>query len=146
MVTDNTFELVEMVFNISRLVKGEMSYTNNLTHLSMLQIQTLIFLNYHKKTSMSDIAQKFRIELPSATSLINKLCEQKLVSRHEDEKDRRLVLITITPDGSNLLEQAIAERRKKLAKVLSYLSEAEKTQLLTILNTLKNSLQKQNEK
>jgi MarR family transcriptional regulator, organic hydroperoxide resistance regulator len=142
MKEDNIIELVEMLFKISRLMKEEMSYTNKLTHLSVLQIQTLIFLNQNKKVSMSDIAEYFRIELPSATSLLNILCDQKLVKRYEDCEDRRLVMITLTSDGKTLLEQVIHERKKKLEKTLSYLSAKEKSELLTILNTLNKRLQK----
>lgn len=147
MKTDITTELVEMMFKVSRLMKGEMSFTNNLTHLSILQIQALIFLkkNKDKQTSMSDIAQNFRIELPSATSLINKLCDQKLVCRNADERDRRLVLISLTPEGKTLVEQAMCERRKKIEKMLSYLSEKEKSDLSSIFKTLYNKLQTKNE-
>ena len=144
MTKDNTLELVEMIFKLSRLMKEEMSYSDHLFRLSILQIQTLIFLNQNqnKNNSMSDIAGYFRIELPSATSLLNKLCDQKLVERHADQEDRRLVLISLTTKGKALLEQAISQRRKKLEKFLSYLSETEKLELLNIFKTLDNKLQK----
>ena len=139
---DPTIELMEILFKTSRLVKDEMSYTNNLTHLSILQIQALIFLNQHEKVSMTAIAENFRIELSSATSLINKLCEHKLVTRYEDHEDRRLVMITLTSDGKTLLERAMRERRKKITGILSNLSAKEQSELLTILKTLYNRLQK----
>jgi DNA-binding MarR family transcriptional regulator len=144
MKQNNINDLLEMIFKSSRLIKEEMSFTNSLIHLSILQIQALIFLaqNKNKKNSMSDIAGFFRIELPSATSLINKLCEQKLVERKNDPDDRRLVLIVLTDEGKTLLEQAMAQRRKKMEKVLSYLSVKEKSELLTILQTLYSKLQK----
>ena len=90
---------------------------------------------------MSDIAAYFRIELPSATSLVNKLCDQKLVERRADQNDRRLVLITLTADGKTMLEDAMCARRKKLEKILSYLSEKEKSDLSSIFKTLYNKLQ-----
>ena len=144
MIKDNTNELVEMIFKISRLMKEEMSFTNNLIHLSILQIQTLIFLNQNKNKliSMSDIANNFRIELSSATSLLNKLYDQKLVKRHTGQQDRRLVIITLTDEGKTLLELAMSQRKKKLEKILSYLSAKEKIELLNIFKTLDNRLQK----
>ncbi|TRZ47982.1 MarR family transcriptional regulator [bacterium] len=138
----NTFELVDLLFKISRLMKEEMSYTNKLTHLSVLQIQTLIFLNQNKKISMTDVAEYFHIELSSATSLLNILCDQKLVKRYEDPEDRRLVIVTLTDKGKTLLKQVICERKKKIEKTLSYLSKKEKKELLNILVTLNNKLQK----
>lgn len=142
MKKDNKIELVEIMFKISRLMKQEMSYTNNLTHLSILQIQTLIFLHQNKNVAMSDIAGYFRIELPSATILLNKLYSLKLVERHDDHEDRRLVRISLTEKGKTLLKQAMYQRRKKVEKILSYLSEKEKGDLLNILKTLNNRLQK----
>jgi len=144
MKNDITIELVEMMFKVMRLMKHKMSYTNNLTHLSILQFQALIFLKQEngKKVTMGDIAEYFHIELPSATSLINILCEQKLVTRKSDENDRRLVIIVLTTQGKTLLERAMSERRQKLEKTLSYLSEKEKKELLNIFKTLNDKLQK----
>jgi MarR family transcriptional regulator, organic hydroperoxide resistance regulator len=138
----NTFELVDLMFKTFRLMKGKMSYTKNLTHLSILQIQTLIFLKQNKKISMSDIAECYHIELSSTTSLLNKLCDQKLVKRYEDLQDRRLVNVTLTNKGKALLKQVICERKKKIEKILSYLSNKEKNELFNILKTLNNKLQK----
>jgi len=142
MIKENSNGLVELMFRIFRRMKAEMSYTNNLTHLSILQIQTLIFLNQNKKISMSDIAEYFHIELSSATSLLNILCEQKLVKRYEDLEDRRLVIVTLTNKGKTLLKRVVCERKKKIEKILSYLSKKEKNELLNILTTLNNKLQK----
>jgi DNA-binding MarR family transcriptional regulator len=142
MQQDKPNELVEMIFAVSRLMKDEMSFTNHLTHLSILQIQGLFFIKHRTQTSMSDIAEFFHIELPSATSLVNKLCDQKLVERNSDIKDRRLVLISLTTEGKTLLELAMKERRKKLEKMLSYLSGEEKTELFNIIKTLNTKLQK----
>lgn len=142
MKNDSTNKLAEIMFQVFRLMKEKMSYTDKLTHLSILQIQTLIFLNHNKNVSMSDIAGYFHIELPSATSLLNKLYDQKLVERYEDQEDRRLVMIALTDEGKILVKQAMRERRKKLEKILSYLSEKEKLDLLAILTTLNNRLQK----
>jgi DNA-binding MarR family transcriptional regulator len=144
MQIDNTMELVETIFNLSRLMKDEMSYTNDFTHLSILQIQALIYLKQRKEesTSMGDIANFFNIELPSATSLVGKLCEQKLVERRADQTDRRLVIIVLTNEGKTLLERAIVQRKKKLEKILSYLSGKERLELLNIIKTLNSKLQK----
>ena len=141
MEEDSTNKLVETMFEISRFMKAEMSYTDNLTHLSILQIQTLIFLSQKKNGTMGDIAGYFHIEMPSATSLLNKLYDQKLVERHVDLEDRRLVRISLTVEGKVLLRQAMQNRRKKLEKILSFLSKKERLDLLGILETLKLRLQ-----
>ena len=145
MKQDNIIELMEMIFKVSRQMKSEMSYSNDLTHLSVLQIQALFFINQKEKVTMGDIAQYFHIELPSATSLVNKLFDQNLIKRSEDQLDRRLVMIMLTSEGKKLFEQATRDRQKKVKKTLSFLSTSEKSALLTILQTIYSRLQKQNE-
>jgi len=136
-------KLVDMMFKVSRLMKREMSFTdNNLVHLSILQIQTLIYLKNNKGASMGDIAEYFRVELSSATSLLNKLYDQKLVERNTDKEDRRLVRITLTTAGELMFKQAMQERRKKIETTLGYLSKKEQSDLLNILEALNNKLQK----
>ncbi len=141
MSTMNTDELVEVMFTLLRLMKHKMSFTSDLTHLSILQIQALMCLSHSNAVTMSDIAAHFRIELPSATSLINKLCDQKLVRRYEDPQDRRLVKVALTAEGKALLEKAMSQRRNKVKKMLSYLSAKERAELLSILNTLNTKMQ-----
>jgi len=141
MPTATKIELVEMMFKVSRLIKEEMSYANDIVHLSILQIQTLIYIDKNKRVSMSDIAGQFHIELSSATSLINKLYDQKLVERYQDNEDRRLVRISLTIAGKALLKEAMQQRRKKLERTLSYLSDKEREDLFSILGTLNIKLQ-----
>lgn len=137
---DKTSELLETMFQFFRQMKKEMSYTDEMSHLSVLQIQTLIFLKYNENVPTSDIADYFRIELPSATSLLNKLCDQKLVERRADKEDRRLVRVALTEKGETLARQAHHDRKKKIEKLLSYLNDREKEQLLVIFKTLNERL------
>ncbi len=142
----NTFQLIELIFKIARLMKGEMSFKNALLNLSALQIQTLILLHRNKEATMSEIAEYFHTELPSATILINKLFKQRLVWRYSDREDRRIVRVALTRGGKQGLKQITDQRRKKLEKILSYLSEKDKANFLAILETLHSHLQNQNEK
>jgi DNA-binding MarR family transcriptional regulator len=138
--------LVEEIFKFSRLLKDKMCVDTELAKLSMLQLQALIFLKKHDEAQMGEIAQYFNIELPSATSLINKITKLGLAQRKADKKDRRLVLITLTKEGNSLLEKAMLERSKKITKTLSYLSEKDKKELLRIMETLTATMEKDYEK
>jgi DNA-binding MarR family transcriptional regulator len=55
---------------------------------------------------------------------------QKLISRREDEEDRRQVLIAITEKGTKMLRRDIGERRARLAHVIEKeLTPAEQSML-----------------
>src|SRR5882757_3909316 len=102
-----TSKFIEIMFKCSRLLRGHMEYSSDVAQLSILQIQTLSFLKHHDNAQMGEIAEYFNIELSSATSLLNKLVTLQLVERQTDPKDRRLVRISLTKKGSELLKKAM---------------------------------------
>lgn len=138
--------IVEAIFALSRLMKEQISTDLKIIHLSILQLQALAFLHLHQDVSMSEIATYFKIELPSATSLVNKLVEMKLAVRNEDKKDRRLVRIALTTQGQNLLEEGMKCRTKRIEKMISYLSDTDKKDLLRILQNIIKTVENTNEK
>lgn len=134
-------QLIEKIFTLSRRMKEEMSFDSNIAHLSLVQLQALIYLHVHKKLQMREIAEHFAIEMPTATSLLNKLVELKLVNRQADSKDRRVVRVTLTKKGEEILNQAMEQRSKKIEFMLSYLTEADKEEFLRILTSITSRME-----
>lgn len=139
-------QLIEIIFTLSRLMKDQMASRSDLSTLSFLQVQALVFLSRNKDVQMTDVAEAFRIELPSATSLVQKLVVSKLVARKTEKKDRRKVKVVLTEKGKKLLKTAMRKREKKIQNYLSLLSENEKKQLLHILKKMIIKMEEQNEK
>ncbi len=118
-----------------------MQYSTNIAHLSILQIHTLSFLKQKENVPMTEIAEQFHMELPSATSLLNKLVALQLVKRHADEKDRRMVRIALTEEGKDILKKAMEEKVTHIEHVLSYLTETEQHELLRLLEKLNERIE-----
>jgi len=78
------------------------------------------------------------VTLSAVTALINRLHRMGLVTRQRHEKDRRQVLITITPKGIKLLGEVEEKRNLLLALYLAKVSEEERTQLLELLRKAVN--------
>ena len=135
-------KFIEVMFKCSRLFRERMHYSSKIAHLSFLQIQTLAYLKMHHNAQMTEIAENFHIELPSATSLLNKLVSLQLVKRQQDEKDRRLVRIVLTEEGSNMLAEAKKEKESHIAQLLSYLSAEEQHELLRLMEKLNERIEK----
>ncbi len=133
-------EFVGTIFEITRRMKGKMSFSCESVHLSPLKVRALSYINDNNTVTMTDIARFFNFELPSATSLLNGLYDMHLVDRCESKHDRRLVQISLTLEGKKWLKQAELHQRQMTEKMLSYLSEGEKKKLLSILVTLKERL------
>lgn len=129
-------QIIETLFKIARNLKGSMHGDFEHSHLTMLQCQALECVKKKKNAHMADIAEHFATTMPTATALIDKLIAAKLVKRENDVKDRRIVKIFMTKLGDRFLHQVIKRKSEKMGKVLSYLSEQDKLELLRILNVL----------
>lgn len=138
-------EFEDKFFKLFRLLKGNMmcSYA---TQVSISQLHVLMFLKKNHKVQMRDIAEQFRIEKPTATSILNKLVNMKLVKRKADKTDRRVVQIILTEKGEEILNEAMEQRSVKVNTMLSYLSQKDKQSLLMILNKIVANIDKEYEK
>ena len=126
MVDEINHQITETIFKFFKSMKPTMSFDSKTSHLTMVQLETLIFLHKQKDAQMSDISGHFSITMPSATSLINKLIQLKYAQRKNDVKDRRVIKIHLTNQGERLLDEAMTQRKQKISKVLSFLSVQDK--------------------
>ena len=81
----------------------------------------------------SFLAHMLGVTLSAVTALINRLHRMGLVTRQRHERDRRQVLITITPKGLKLLSKVEEKRNLLLALYLAKVSAEERIQLLELL-------------
>lgn len=123
-----------------------MSLQSDVLNLSMIQLQALIFIKQKPATPMKAVAEYLRVELPSATSIVEKLVKLSYVERLTDKDDRRLVLLQLTSKGESLLTDAMKERSKNMEKILSYLSEKDREELSRIFDTLIKAMEEKHEK
>lgn len=138
--------LVEELFKLSRIIKEEMAQSSEVVHLSFLQLQALNVIKQGKNIQMNEIAGHFRIELSSATSLINTLSKMGLVQRKKDSKDRRVVRIVLSKKGEKILNSAMKQREKAVKRIVFCLSNSERKHLFQVVKKLTEKFGKNHEK
>jgi DNA-binding MarR family transcriptional regulator len=136
MASEINDQILETMFRLVRNFKISMHDNLKDSHLTMLQTEALMCVRKHKNLHMSDIANHFATSMPTATALIDKLIGTKHVKRENDPTDRRVVKICLTKSGEKLLDEAMKKKSEKMNKLLSYLSEKDKLDLLRILSVL----------
>lgn len=139
-------QILGVFFEVSRGIREEMSIDCQTAQLTVLQLQSLIFIKKSKTVSMTDLAKMFKISLPTATVLSDKLVNLELVQRQESKTDRRIVNISLTEKGKAFLKKAMIIRHQKMNKLLEYLSLEDRKELLRILSNLSANIQKSYEK
>lgn len=89
------------------------------------QFSVLARLHEQPRTA-GDLAACERVSPPSMTRTVTGLEERGLVRRSSDEHDGRVVLVTITDDGAELLAQERAERDAWMAERLQGLTSSQR--------------------
>lgn len=129
-------QIIKNVFKMSRLVKHEMQPNFDLLNLTVIQVHCLVYIHENKKLSMNQIAETFKITMPTATAMIEKLARSKLVKRLSDNKDRRKTLIVLTNKGNDIFTKIKNNKCNNLDKIMSKLTTEEKNQLVKITTKL----------
>ncbi|MEM8547086.1 MAG: MarR family transcriptional regulator [Pseudomonadota bacterium] len=73
---------------------------------------TLLFLNQHERSVLTDVATALDIPHQLAAQRVAKLGRRGLIAREKDSEDRRRAYLTLTPAGraqAQVLEQCMAD-------------------------------------
>jgi len=67
-----------------------------------------------RKATIGELAERLQVQHHSTVELIDRLVERGFVVRARDETDQRKVLITLTPQGENVLQELSLYHRAEL--------------------------------
>ena len=79
---------------------------NQERNLSSSQINSLIFIYRHTRTSVNDLAKRWGVTKAAASQMADKMVDQGWIDRTENPNDRRSRHLTLTPAGKMLTEEA----------------------------------------
>lgn len=91
---------------------------------------------------MSEIGRKVHISKSNMTSLIDKLVENALAERLPDQNDRRVINISITDKGKDVLRDWRIYSNNEIKKSLSVLSEEDLEKFYHSVENIKDILYK----
>jgi DNA-binding MarR family transcriptional regulator len=91
--------------------------------LTLAQWRVLAVLNDSRgPLRVTDVAERVGLSLPSASRLLARVTERGLISSETDERDRRALLVSLSDDGRNLLDEVLAIRRGLVRDALAGLN------------------------
>ena len=80
-------------------------YAKGMEDLSVQQLQTLTVIWHRDAVSITELASVMGVSAPSASAMVDRLVEKKLLTREPHPEDRRKVVVRVTP-----LFEAAAEK------------------------------------
>lgn len=95
------------------------------SHVTMSQLKILMLLSRHGAISGGELARLLGVGLAALSGMIDRLVQQDLVARTEDQRDRRVRRIGLTRAGSKLIGDIFDAGQERMRTLLSRLSAEE---------------------
>lgn len=134
--THNTLNnAMGLIFNL--VLKSEQKFLRNLgVNLSIAEIHTVDAIGKCMEKTMSEVAANLSITLGTLTASINNLEKKGFVKRNRSQKDRRVVIVSLTEKGNEVVDQHNTYHNNMINDMVVNLSTAEEIALVKALNNL----------
>ena len=135
-----TDEIERLLLDVVKALYAEDTQVAGLLDLPIAQLRVLNVLGRaaaeHHPT-MGEMAESLGVALSTATQIVERIEKRGLAQRmHGDPDDRRVVRLSLTPEGRDLLENRRRLRRARLALALGALDSEQQSALAQTLSPL----------
>jgi DNA-binding MarR family transcriptional regulator len=124
-------EFESVLISTIRTIMSEITQHQDLG-ITGSQFHLLNKIEKEKVTNVKHLAKILNVKPSAITVMLERLVQHGLVSRVQDEKDRRSVAVTLTEEGVRVLQLAKENSREVLKKYAALLNEYE----LEVLNSI----------
>ena len=125
---ENTINLEKIrtcftLLSVSNLIDIECSKRLQQFDLSESRLIILVLLQEYQELSLQEIAKHLGITKASTTTLISSLFNKQLISKRNDQKDKRITLVSLTSAGTDLLTETLKQHSLWIEKITNNLSD-----------------------
>lgn len=97
-------ESFSTVANMAMVIEERTMDTKNMPNLTIGEIHLIEMVNRYNNKPMTLIANQLHITVGAMTICLNRLVQKGYVIRTRDEMDRRVILLSVTPEGKKILK------------------------------------------
>ncbi len=135
MSDDQLDDLVTALLTASRALLGvtAQSLTGVDDLVTVPQFRTLVVLQTHGPSRLNILADRLKVQPSTALRSVDRLIANDLVTRRENARDRREVVIDLTRRGRDLVERVTTQRRRTIAEIASSIPSGQVRHLIDAL-------------
>jgi len=132
-------QLAPLFFETRQLIRSKLPHTSTDPN-EWMRCETLRYVCLGGAApTMREVAEYLRVRAPSATSVIQRLEREGLVTRIREKGDKRVVRITLSAKGKRRVEKYLSDASRTMEKVFSKISKNDVTALTRILRSLQEA-------
>lgn len=130
-------QLTELLHRFTRKVKQEMNQLDQ--ELTMSDFLVLRYIREKGPINVSDIAKHLQVSLSHVTNISDRLIAKGLIDRVRSVEDRRVVVLTLLPEGERVALEIHRRRKEYLEQLLEKVSDEELKLLIQIFTKIYES-------
>jgi len=111
-------EVLQLEQKVYRLIRPIMPKEWLSVDLTMPQLKVLLFLFTDGPVRMGVLASALGVGMTTMTGIVDRLIRQKLVVRHSDDEDRRVVVCQLSVKGRDLITRLWQLRQIQMRNLL----------------------------
>lgn len=132
------FEFITLVYE-----KISGTYTSSFREvLSPLQYYTICVIYYYKEVSMTSLSESMKMPKQNMTKIIDKLLQMDFVKRVKDPTDKRIIKVSLSPNGINFLINHVRLNSDLLCDTLNETENVDADEFFNALRTINQVLSK----
>lgn len=137
MITEKDLE--NTILGFHRRLVAELQKEAERLHFTPSQLQVIQFVSENENPTMKDIATELRITPPSVTTTVETLCEAGFLKREPDDRDRRIIRVSVTPKMFKTYSSLKDAKLIILKNLFSKLNNEDRESLSKIINKIINT-------
>lgn len=123
-------ELQELTHDVVRVFQLLDREEKSRFGVTMTQSYTLQSIQFSEKMTMNQLSERMGLATSTMTRIVDNLVRDGYIERIRDEADRRLVFVTLTPDGGKLAEELGQCTRGCFTNIVDNISREERNSVL----------------
>ena len=138
--------LIDLLKEVNKRIGEEVREVLSLHGIAAASMIVAKNIKIEPGITISELARRTGIAKSHVSNIIKELSQRGWVEIQADASDHRLLRLFLTQSATKLMEVVGAAIRKRLSDLLSGLSEARTTEIITSLQDIQNALEQAKEK
>ena len=104
--------------------------------ITPLQLEALLYLHTHPKSTVSTLGKYLQLSSSAIAQLTDRLAKAGLLRRTPNPRDRRSVVLSLTPKGERAFSQFHKVHMEKMKELMTLMPEKDMKELIRIFKNL----------
>ena len=134
--------IVQLLLKCGLFLQREMNQVCQRFGLKQQQFSVLNEIIWHGPLTQKELGERLLFEKSNVSKIVKILFERKWIGVAVATHDRRLTLLSETPEGFATWEKSMQAFKESSSELISILSENEQLNAIRFLNTLQNAFKR----